>query len=161
MCYSKDFNQIKSLFAYHCNQHPFYRNARNADSEEVTPVKAMEQESEETNELDTDSIDNKDDIENVFDSCHKCHRGSYRYKKESFCQKCQDEDKIQPGAVKNNCGKCRKPKYRTRNNVFCTAECPAGSEEKTAAAQETPVSTENIGLMGNILKYFVQSNTWT
>ena len=124
-------------------------------------MKAVEEESEEKNEVDTDSIEDEVDIENVLDSCHKCHRGSYRYKKESFCQKCQDEGKIKPGAVKNNCGKCMKPKYRTRNNIFCTAECPAGSEEKTADPEETPGSAENIGLMGHILKYFVESNTWT
>ena len=161
VCHSKDFNQIKELFAYHSNHHPFYREARDADIGEVSTVKTVEVESEETNEVGTDSIEDADDTVAVLESCHKCHRGSYRYKKESFCQRCQDEGKIQPGAVKNNCSKCRKPKYRTRNNLFCTAECPDGSEETMAEAEETPGSAENMGVMGNILKYFVESNTWT
>merc|ERR1711962_600119 len=69
------------------------------------------------------------------EKCQKCLKPTYKYKHESFCNKCfvlevidsEEADKLN-NAIQ--CKKCLKPKYRSRHDNFCSTECHAEEEEK-------------------------------
>jgi len=69
------------------------------------------------------------------EKCQKCLKPTYKYKHESFCNKCfvlevidsEEADKLN-NAIQ--CKKCLKPKYRSRHDNFCSTECHAEEEEE-------------------------------
>merc|ERR1712210_99582 len=106
------------------------------------------------------------------EQCSKCRKAAYTYKKKFFCQKCVTEGHLKEADTVVNCDKCRKPRYRARNGDFCGQECPnasagglvdnAGSndiEPTVVTAVEAP-ETPELGVLGHIFKFLVQTNTW-
>merc|ERR1711971_930934 len=106
------------------------------------------------------------------EQCSKCRKAAYTYKKKFFCQKCVTEGHLKEADTVVNCDKCRKPRYRARNGDFCGQECPdtsAGGMVDNAASNDiepTVVTTvvedetPELGVLGHIFKFLVQTNTW-
>merc|ERR1712088_551063 len=106
------------------------------------------------------------------EQCSKCRKAAYTYKKKFFCQKCVKEGHLKEADTVVNCDKCRKPRYRARNGDFCGQECPDTSaggmvdnaasndiEPTVVTAVEAP-ETPELGVLGHIFKFLVQTNTW-
>merc|ERR1711981_602554 len=103
------------------------------------------------------------------EQCSKCRKAAYTYKKKFFCQKCVKEGHLKEADTVVNCDKCRKPRYRARNGDFCGQECPdtsAGGMVDNAASNDieptvvTAVEAPELGVLGHIFKFLVQTNTW-
>merc|ERR1740116_503278 len=116
--------------------------------------------------------DEANEVMDPMDQCDKCRKAAYTYKKKFFCQKCVKEGHLKEADTVVNCDKCRKPRYRARNGDFCGQECPntsAGGMINAATSNEiepTVVTTvvddetPELGVLGHIFKFLVQTNTW-
>merc|ERR1712203_372016 len=113
------------------------------------------------------AAEDANEVIDPMEQCSKCRKAAYTYKKKFFCQKC-----VKEADTVVNCDKCRKPRYRARNGDFCGQECPdtsaggmvdnAGSndiEPTVVTAVEAP-ETPELGVLGHIFKFLVQTNTW-
>merc|ERR1712218_561944 len=117
-------------------------------------------------------VEETNEVIDPMEQCDKCRKAAYTYKKKFFCQKCVKEGHLKEADTVVNCDKCRKPRYRARNGDFCGQECPdtsaggmvdnAGSndiEPTVVTAVEAP-ETPELGVLGHIFKFLVQTNTW-
>merc|ERR1712008_173576 len=115
--------------------------------------------------------DEANEVIDPMEQCGKCRKAAYTYKKKFFCQKCVKEGHLKEADTVVNCSKCRKPRYRARNGDFCGQECPNTSaggmvDEATSNIEPTVVTTvvddetPELGVLGHIFKFLVQTNTW-
>merc|ERR1712038_1790308 len=116
------------------------------------------------------------EVVDPMDQCGKCRKAAYTYKKKFFCQKCVKEGHLKEADTVVNCSKCRKPRYRARNGDFCGQECPNtsagglvdkatindinGDIEPTVVTTVVEDETPELGVLGHIFKFLVQTNTW-
>merc|ERR1711872_43762 len=116
--------------------------------------------------------DHEKDIEK---HCRKCHKASYKYRKVDFCAKCVEKGLVNEASDVTDglhCKKCKKSKFRAKNEDFCITKCPKEEVKKAEKDEETTeeeagedittVKPEDykLGPLGNLLKFFVVTNTW-
>merc|ERR1712018_266682 len=122
-------------------------------------------------------MEEANEVMDPMEQCGKCKKAAYTYKKKFFCQKCVKEGHIKEADTVVNCSKCRKPRYRAHNGDFCGQECPNTSaggmkdvddkatsndvvEPTVVTAVVDEDDTPDLGVLGNIFKFLVQTNTW-
>merc|ERR1712203_709290 len=147
------------------------RQARQDGESKEEETTTSSQVSTTTKETMVDAEDANEVIDPM-EQCSKCRKAAYTYKKKFFCQKCVKDGHLKEADTVVNCDKCRKPRYRARNGDFCGQECPNTSaggmvdnaassdiEPTVVTAVEAP-ETPELGVLGHIFKFLVQTNTW-